>query len=85
MILSWDNKNYKGSKEQRQAQNTNKVMMKLEQGTATKADIWLETNGFGDKWSTRQKVRDTLWKTHKGEQAKEPDTTTKADRWLETN
>ena len=71
MILSWDNKNYKGSKEQRQAQNTNKVMMKLEQDTATKADIWLETNGFGDKWSTR------------GEQAKEPDTT-KADRW-ETN
>ena len=49
MILSWDNKNYKGSKEQRQAQNTNKVMMKLEHDTATKAGIWTE-----DKWFRRQ-------------------------------
>jgi hypothetical protein len=59
--------------------------MKLEQDTDTKADIGLETNDFGDRWSTGQ-VTDKWWKTHKGEQAKEPDIiTTKADRWLGTN
>ena len=67
------------------ARNTNKTMMKLEQDTDTKADIGLETNDFGDRWSTGQ-VTDKWWKTHKGEQAKEPDIiTTKADRWLGTN
>jgi len=30
--------------------------MKLEQDTATKADIWLETNDFGDRSSRRQIV-----------------------------
>ena len=54
-------------------------MMKLEQDTVTKADIWLETSDFGDWWSTGKKVRDKWWMTHKREQAKEPDTTTKAD------
>ena len=40
---------HKGSKEKRQARNTNKIMMKLEQDTTTKADIGLETNDFGDR------------------------------------
>ena len=85
MIFLETTRKHKGSKEKRQARNTNKIMMKLEQDTATKADIWLETSDFGDRWSTGQKVRDKWWMTHKGEQAKEPDTTTKADRWLEKN
>ena len=55
-------------------------MIKLEQDTATKADIGLETNDFGDGWSTGQQM-----KTRKGKQAKEADITTKADLWLETN
>ena len=56
--------------------------MKLEQDTTTKADIGLETNDLGDRWSTGQKVRDKWWKTHKGEQAKEPDIPTQAGCWF---
>ena len=36
----------------------NKVMMKLEHDTATKAGIELKTNDVRDKLSTGQKVRD---------------------------
>ena len=38
-------------------------MMKLEQDTTTEADIRLETNNFGDRWSTRQMVRDKWLET----------------------
>ena len=47
-----------GFKEQRQTRNTNDIMIKLGQDTATKAHIWLETNDFGDRSSRRQMVRD---------------------------
>jgi hypothetical protein len=42
--------NTKGFKEQRQTQNTNEIMMKLEQDTATEAGISM----IGDKWRRRQ-------------------------------
>ena len=65
---------HKGSKQQRQTRSTNENMLKLEQDTATKADIWSETNEVGDRW----------WETD-DDKAIKPDTTTKADPWLETN
>ena len=92
MILAWDEENYKGGKEQRPERNTNKIMMKLEQDAATKADIWLETNGFGDKWSTRQKVRDIWWKTQHthtqrrtGERAGHHHSLRQTDDWRQIN
>ena len=43
-------------------------MMKLEQDTATKEDIWLETNDFGDRCehktdSETQRMEDTQMRT----------------------
>jgi hypothetical protein len=49
MILSWDDKKTQREERKIHARNKNKIIMKLEQDTPTKAGIGLETNDFGDK------------------------------------
>ena len=58
--------------------------MKPEQDTATKADIGLETNDFGDRWSTRKMVRDKWWETSQSTEktSGEPGTTRRCGRQI---
>ena len=65
MILSGDNK-----ETNKNIRTESTIKMKLEQDTATKANIWWRLRR---RWNTRQMVRDKSWMIHKGEQAKEPE------------